>query len=423
MTRDLEATLRSAMQLSTEDVRPASTIVDEMVRRGRARHRRRVAIGSAAAAAGVIAVTLLAANLVRPHGTDEPVVPGTPTPSPSVEPVPTGPERFPSSEAGLAVVSGLFEIHAEDGRWMALPPGPGGMSALRLVPVRGGWLVDYENIDLQTGDLAFLGDDGTVRAFAPAVPDAWYAASPDRTQVAALVHTEQKVYVFDLPSLTVVRTLDAPFGGLGQPTHIWFTDDRVAIQYLALGDSPGATGFVVWNVQSGARTVSPDIEVSDVAADGSVAVLNVARQLGSGSGAGIRVCLSVVEFADRLAESGEPLCDPRSKDIAVIERGALSPDGKWLAVAISPDFESTGPLTTSDIVVYRVDDLRSGATSTSVGFASHYPTGSVQFAGWYGGQAVLYEGRYPFPWVMRCDPVTGGCTEVDLPALPMAIAL
>jgi hypothetical protein len=305
---------------------------------------------------------------------------------------------------------------------MGIPHGPDGTPAMRMTAVRGGWVVDYENLEHQTGDLAFLGDDGTVRAFTPAVPDAWYAVSPDRTQVAARGFPEEKVYIFDLPSLTVVRTLDAPQAGVGQPTDVWFTGDRVAIQYIAMGDPLGdevnATAFVVWNVRTGARTVSPEIEVRDVADDGSVAVLNLIRW---GSDGEVRRCFWVVEFADRLAEPEEQVCDPRSNDIDPIIRHALSPDREWLAVAVVPD-DTVGPPTPTDIVFYRVDDLRSGATPTPVSFVDQYPTdGHVYLAGWYDGQAVLYASG--FAWVVRCDPRTGACSQVGVPTRPAGVAL
>jgi hypothetical protein len=303
-------------------------------------------------------------------------------------------------------------IHTAAGQKIRIPV-PSGETATLADRVAGGWVVTSPTGLLGLAPVRFFGDDGRLREFAPPLRGNPHAFSADDRLMVTYV--APYLYVFELPSLNVRKRIDASGrNGGAQVEQVWLVADRAVAQYRATGDgAPNAfSGVVVWNIATGTETASPSVDLLDVSADGTTAVLHRTQ----GVGPDARACVSVVAFGDRLPASGAMFCPPeRSPGAVSVAR--LSPGGAWLAAVIT----TSGSDATAWF--YRTADIRSGTgqpVTVDIKGDPTVPLGWMYFAGWPTATTVIVaEERLEL--VVSC-PVDGGtCARVTMPPSSQAI--
>ncbi|BCJ72297.1 hypothetical protein CS0771_18410 [Catellatospora sp. IY07-71] len=373
--------------------------------------RRRYAVGRKAAARTGLAVAVLAVLALltgiglqqayatapppahRPGAADAPLPPRTPLAGPAASGPPATAEG-----AAPATLDADGVIHHTDGRAVRIPL-PAGTRAVDAVRVAAGWVVrTMTGAPLAMHGTVFLGDDGRLRDFAPVLAGAQTAIRADGRAMAAYLHPH--LYVFELPSGRELTRLDVRTAARGNQVHdLWLTADRLLISWGVLeGAHPGAvTGLVAYDLTTSTATVSPDLVLGDVAADGTALVLDGAS------------CIRVA----RLGRTG-----PRAQARACLPgrtvlRAALSPDGALVALSLgTPDV----PAREGRLALFRTADLAAGRISEVAGH-----DGRLRVVGWSGRTRLLAvdDGREPLDEVLTC--AAAGCAPLPLDGVRVAV--
>jgi hypothetical protein len=333
----------------------------DVVRAGnRTLRRRRAAV---VAAAAVVAGAVLTMSLIaRPSA----LPPSTPT---ATSPVPPGP-----AASGVDFLSGDTVYRADGGR--AELGLPAGRTALNVIRVASGWVVEAEGVD--SNEAWFVPDRGVPRVVSKVFGS--LAVSPDG-RVLVVAPNGDDVRAYELPSLREIQRR-AFHDGIG-PVVLGVAGDVALLQDPSGDGTP--TRAAVWNFRTGSlQTTGADISAWGMSDDG-----HALRGVGG--------CVDVVPVTDSLPVARTGWCGKASG-------GHISPDGRWASL----DVPSADEQETSTVLV-RAADLRAGRLSPVATFGPDEIDGLF----WLTGDTFIVQ--TPQAGFLRCE-AGDSCTAIAVPS-------
>jgi hypothetical protein len=319
---DLEQRLSDSLVRRAQTVGPVGFTPDDLVHAGRsAVVRRRVLAGSGALAI-VVAVAVLATNVLGGGGRAlPPTGPTTPPVSPPSSVAPT-----PASAVGLAVV-GLV-----DGKTVGVWPNghrstldlPVGLAVLDVTGLNGGWLVHARAADNQSHGL-WLVPDGKAGVHLTDLEGNYVVAAGG--YVVAVVPGGE-VVIYDLGSRQEVRRTTFP----SQAFVVGFTDAGVLLREPSSDGSPTMAG---WWRADGVTALTPAntrVNVWSVTSSGQAPM---ASYQDPAAGQGSVTCLNVVTLTDSFPtpETGYcPADEAGMLTVLRVRRAMIAGGGDQLAV-------------------------------------------------------------------------------------------